>query len=361
MKKKVFLSITFLLLSFLVAFGGFKEAEKNLERLLSDYQSSPTRTLTTLLEYDNFNVDIYQQFWAKVYKLRRLSKPKYSRAKYNSDLPFKLSDEFNYKILDLIRFTGDEIEFLLSEIICNLKNVEENNKVFARMDLLLELLKKYYRRMNGIRNRDRAKIKIERLSFVLDSIKSNLNYHDQEANYRFLLSVYDEVKFNYAGSTPLLKQRVGNLFSLFKNLMKILSSSQFHRHNSPFEVVFLGRKLYFKWLFIQKEPRQEVLHAYYKNFVWNYSVFIKDFKFLLGREKNAKELDANYLIKIYFFSRLAEYIEEKASDPYFIPNLKYATLVGPDCVSHYKDLGRLELYLRKFFNEAKQENKPQNN
>jgi hypothetical protein len=355
MKKKNFLLISFLLLSFCVASGSYKDTEEKLQQLLSDYQSSPTRTLTTLLEEAKINVDFYQRFWAKLHKLHYLSSPIYSMAKYKSeiplDVPFKSSDGFSYRLLDLVRFTGNEIEHLYSKIICDPKNEEENNKIFARMDLLLELAKKYYRKMNGIKNRERAKAKIEMLLFVLESVRSNLNYHDQEANYSFLLAVYNEMKLNFRGATPHLKKRVANLFRLFKCLQKVYSPAKFLQHYPPFEFVFLGRKRHFKWLFIAKEPRQEVLYGYYKNYVWTFSSFILDFECLLEMEKGAKELDANHLIRISFFSRLADYIEEKIDDPIFISKLKYPNLVNPNFVSQYKELGRLELYLRRFLNE----------
>jgi hypothetical protein len=322
------------------------------------------KILTILLEDDAIDVDLHQAFWVRLYKLRRYYGPVYSKSKFDPNLSLKPLDEFNYKILDVIRFTGGEIEYLFSKLICHPKYEEENNKVFARMDLLLELVKKYCRRVNGIKNRDRAKAKIERLSFVLESVKPNLNYLDQEANYRYLLAVYDEIKFNYPGATPYLKQRVDNLFRLFKNLMKIHSSVQFHKHNSPHEIAVLKRKRYFKWIFLKTEPTQTVLHYHYGNLVYCFSEFIdENFNFLLKMEKRAKELQADYLIKISFFGRLAEYIEEKAADPDFISTLdqKYRHLVGPANISFYKDLGRLELYLRRFIKKGKGKYKNINN
>jgi hypothetical protein len=43
MKNKVFLLITFQVISFIVAFGRFKEREEKLEKLLNDYENSPTK------------------------------------------------------------------------------------------------------------------------------------------------------------------------------------------------------------------------------------------------------------------------------------------------------------------------------
>jgi hypothetical protein len=332
-------------------FNPFKKVDEKVEKLIADYQRFPLEVLTSFLN-DNCDFKFVLDFWASLFLHHRPIGVRSSSSKYDFGGGFR--NEFDQQAFDLIRCTGHEFKYQIMEIIlCP----EYEKYIFARLDVLLELMRKYSKRVVGLDSRKKAKVKIEKLSFVLDSIKSNLKYNDNEANYKFLMSVFDEMRFHYPGTTLHLKQRVQKLRCLLKCFSRILfSSNPKFLEMKPFSEAFPVRmKSQFDSIYIQKEARQKLLFEYYEGFVWCLpDIFRENFNFLLGKEKNAVQLDPHYLIKISFFGRLSKYLEERWVNPECISpkDFESARYITKGLISICKAMAEYELYLRRFINDG---------
>jgi hypothetical protein len=349
MRKKFSLSIIINLFSLIIA---SVSSDEKLGKLISDYKTSPIKVLNLFLQ-DNDQIGLYlqSQFWSNIFTFNRGYYLASCRKKYKFDLPPERALDHN--LLDLIRYNEREIKRVVSNITCDPNKNEENKLIFVHLDLLLDLAEKYFRKLKWLKYREIANDKIKKLVFVIDSIKSNLHYVEREENYKFLISVYDEMKLNYSGETILLKQRVKCLRCLFKCLAKILEGSYptFREYDFPLDVAILRRNEDFKSLYSEKKQRQKVLLLLYNVIVRAFRNFIEEnFMFLLGKEKKAPIEAVNYLIKISFFGQLGQYLEEQVKKPEFNSNFNqtYRRFIRPDFISWYKTIGKLELYLRRF-------------
>jgi hypothetical protein len=330
------------------------DSDEKVAKLIADYKRFPLKVLTSFLN-DNCDFQFVLDFWASLFLHHRPCRVRPSSSKYDFGGGFR--NEFDQQSLDLIRFTGHEIKYLTIEIILCPQYEKKNNVIFTRLDVLLKLMRKYSRRVVGLDSREKAKVKIEKLSFVLDSIKSNLKYNEAEANSKYLMSVLDEIKFHYPGATLYLKQRVQNLRCLSKCLSRNLFSSnpKLFEDILLFEGFFQRMKVQFDLMYIQKEPRQKILYEYYEGIMGSLpDTFRENFNFLLGKEKNAVQLDPQYLIKISFFGRLSKYLDERWVNPecISIQDFESARFITKEVISMCKAMGEFELYLRRFINDG---------
>jgi hypothetical protein len=355
MGKKIFFFLLVVFISVCIASDPLRKSIEKVRKLMDEYKRFPLNVLNGFLN-DQGDFELALKFWAKLYKSRCPIIMVDSISKYNIN---SAEEKLDRAVLDLIRFVGHEIKYLFDEISQDPKNEKKNQSIFARMDLLLVLMKKYYKRLRALKSRDRAKTKIEKLLFVVETVKSNLKYNDPEENYRFLIAIFDEMKFNYPGKTLYLKKRVECLRCLLKCFRKTFKVNYLRvpECDRPFEPVMVSKKKYFNRLYSKKEPREMLLYCFYDCIVYVYSqvyrVSREDFKVLLGKDKNATKLDPRYLIKITFFGRLLDFLEDRWVNPEFIS--KEEQMRDLTC----REFAKYELYLRRFINDGSLEN-PEN-
>ena len=313
---------------------------------LTLFDKNPNQALT-LLEYE-YNTTFSLSFWKSIHI--RNHRRAILRGKVSNDDKGIFRVKFDKKFLKLGSLVASEIKNSLKWISWKIANELSNNDILIRVDLMLKLMRKYYKELVGPNNRAKAKLKLERLEFAVDTIRSSLNYSDLNGNYELLISLYNELKKNYPGNSPLMKQRVGQLKSSLKRLVYIADLKRYLEYDSFIEIIltiFVHKNKFHLLFHSNSEEKLDLIFDLYLRSVTAFNNIIFECNFMIRKNKE-KILNCKNLIKISFFVQMVELLKDSESIRKFVPRFLNESRFFPMGFITVCELsGKLESCLRR--------------